>query len=153
GSLWLLAPIGYVNVVGSLIMAWATDRFRLKQINFVFALALAAHAYGATLLPSPLGFALLILGGGIATSIFQPLAGVTWPRFFGRKHIGAISGFNMSSMVIASALGPTVFIRIAEFTGNYQMPLYLSAVFGVALAFGSFWADNPQRRLAKSEAA
>lgn len=147
-ALNLFLPVSIICLIGSIAVGWLMDRTRLKYLTVLFCLGLSGHAIGTVLLPSVTGYALLFISGGVAASIFQPLTGVVWPRFFGREHLGAISGFNMASLVVGSGLGPYAFIWAAEAYGGYYVPLYGSAILGVLLAVGAFWADNPQRQLA-----
>jgi cyanate permease len=51
----------------------------------------------------------------------------------------------MSTMVIASGLGPLVYGMTQQWFGSYQPVLWLSLLLPMFLMFGSFWADNPQR--------
>ncbi|MEZ5297318.1 MAG: hypothetical protein R2697_13860 [Ilumatobacteraceae bacterium] len=58
------------------------------------------------------------------------------PRLFGRRHLGAISGVQMSAMVIGSAIGPALFAAVKSIAGSYEAALDLATVpaFGLALA-------------------
>jgi MFS family permease len=59
------------------------------------------------------------------------------PRLFGRRYLGAISGTQMSAMVIGSAIGPALFALIKAMTGSYLPALWFSAIIpaaGLALA-------------------
>ena len=69
------------------------------------------------------------------------------PRFYGRKHLGAISGVNMSSMVIGSGMGPLLFGACHHMTGKYRLILIASIFIPTVLALLSLKADNPQRKL------
>ena len=52
--------------------------------------------------------------------------GVIFPRFYGRKHLGAISGVNMASMVIGSGLGPLLFGWCHHAHDSYRLILIVS---------------------------
>ena len=91
-----------------------------------------------------------VLGNGIASGGFVSLTGIVFPRFYGRKHLGAISGVNMSAMVIASGLGPLLFGICHHYSGSYQWILIFSAFVPLILALLSLAADNPQRKLDKN---
>jgi hypothetical protein len=41
--------------------------------------------------------------------LFSVLNAIAWPRLYGRKYIGTISGKAMSMIVLASALAPFLF--------------------------------------------
>jgi MFS family permease len=90
-----------------------------------------------------------VIGNGIASGGFVSLTGIVFPRFYGRKHLGAISGVNMSAMVIASGLGPLLFGLCHHYSGSYRWILIISAFFPMFLALLSIAADNPQRKFAK----
>jgi OFA family oxalate/formate antiporter-like MFS transporter len=45
---------------------------------------------------------------------------VTWPRFYGREHLGAISGFSMSITVFGSAIAPWLFSQSLDKLGSYS---------------------------------
>jgi predicted MFS family arabinose efflux permease len=51
---------------------------------------------------------------------------------FGRRHLGAISGTQMSAMVIGSAIGPALFALVKSTTGGYEPALWISATVPAA---------------------
>jgi len=65
-----------------------------------------------------------------------------WSRFYGTKHLGAITGYNMSWMVAGTALGPYFFSLLYGFYGSYNLAAYLSISAAAILLFFSFSADN-----------
>jgi MFS transporter, OFA family, oxalate/formate antiporter len=60
---------------------------------------------------------------GFMSGMYGILSAVTWPRFFGVKHLGAISGYAMSWMVIGSAVGPFIFSVSYRMTGHYDLAI------------------------------
>ena len=59
---------------------------------------------------------------------FAPLTSAALPRIFGRRHLGAIAGAQMSAMVIGSAVGPALFALVESTTGTYRAALWISAL-------------------------
>jgi OFA family oxalate/formate antiporter-like MFS transporter len=96
----------------------------------------------------PGGIVCYVVGNGIASGGFVCLSGIFLPRFFGRRHLGAISGINMACMVVASGMGPLLFGLCENLSGSYRFVLVTSVGAPVALAILSLPADNPQRALA-----
>jgi MFS family permease len=90
-----------------------------------------------------------VLGFGVSAGCFSGLSIIIWPRFFGRQHLGAISGLFMTSVVIGSAVGPFLFSLAEAFLGAYRYAFIASAVVAGLLAVTALWADNPQRKLAE----
>jgi MFS family permease len=139
--------MAFVSVVANLLFGWLADRARLKYILFVHLLALALAMLGLMMLPALAGKLCLIAGWGISGGIFNMLSGVIWPRYFGRAHLGAISGAHLASTVFGSALGPLTFSLGQALTGSYYSSYLISLAISGVLAAGSLFADNPQRKL------
>ena len=76
------------------------------------------------------------------------LDSIIYPRFFGRKHLGAISGLFMTVIMITSAVGPFLFSLMVALFGSYQSGFGIAALAAALIALASLRADNPQRRLA-----
>lgn len=75
---------------------------------------------------------------------FGVLNSVTWPRFFGRQHLGAITGRVMSILIFGSAIAPSVFSFSYTLLGSYRYMAYLGVVLIAALAVAGTKANNPQ---------
>ncbi len=143
----LFVPMAVVSVATSLIFGWVNSRTRLKFLLFVMNLALVFGAWGLFRLDAPWGVPAFVLGNGIGGGIFANAIGLVWPRFYGRRWIGSISGLAMSSIVIASGMGPWIFALSEAWTGSYSWILVASITVPAALCIASLFADNPQRRL------
>ncbi len=146
--LGLFLPMAGVSVASSLILGWLADRTRLKYLLSLMAAACMV-AYAALALgefPQHAGF--LVAGFGVAGGCFGTISSVVWPRFYGRRHVGAVSGLFMTVIVLASAVGPIFFSLAERYFGAYRGGFALATVAGAVLLVGSLRADNPQRRLA-----
>lgn len=64
--------------------------------------------------------------------------------FYGRTHLGAITGKVMSFLILASALAPSIFSLCFSTFGSYRLMGYLGLIFLIFLALGSIKANNPQ---------
>jgi len=89
---------------------------------------------------------LLIFANGMFSGLHGVLTNVSWPRFFGLTHLGAISGFAMSLNVAGSALGPAIF-SLAEQRGdnNYDLACYIVLIISMVLLVFGFKANNPNK--------
>ena len=146
-------PMAFVAVPTNLLFGWLSPRVKLKYLLVIMNLAAIALVLGTIFLPAGQsathpGLLAFIIGNGICGGAFSALSGIVWPRFFGRRWLGAISGIGMSSMVIASGLGPILFSTFKDHFGSYQLVFWVNAAIPAALVITSFWADNPQRRYA-----
>jgi hypothetical protein len=103
-------------------------------------------SYGLLTLSSVSGMYSLIIGLGIYSGLFAVVNAVTWPRYFGRNFLGAITGKAMSFMVVASAIAPSLFSYCFTTFGSYAYISYLLLPFLVFLALGAINVTNPQSK-------
>ena len=143
----LFVPIAATSVLTNLLFGAINARLRLKWLLLVMNIGCLAATLGMLYIDQPGGVPAYVIGNGIASGGFLILTGIVFPRFYGRKHLGAISGVNMSAMVIASGLGPLAFGLCQQLSGSYRGILIASVFVPALLAFLSLKADNPQRKL------
>ena len=146
--LGLFMPIAVVSVVSGFVIAWLTDlpTIRIKYLLCVMAFS-SLIGFGALACGDyPQSSWLLILGFGIGGGCFGGLSSIVWPRFFGREHLGAISGLFMTVIVLASAVGPFMLSAAERFLGSYRAGFIFVVMLAAMLAIAALRADNPQRR-------
>ncbi len=146
-ALSIFWPMAVIGVVMNLVFLVLSDHVKLKYFLAFFILWMGLGTYGILSFDDPVGYWLVITGYGICSGIFSPMVVVLWPKFYGRKHLGAISGFNMSCMVIASAVGPFIFAESFELLGSYDVGIYVCLAIPVILFILSFFVVNPQTQL------
>ena len=138
-------PMSVISVAINLLSGWSSSRTRLKYHLCLMNLAALLGVLGTIYLGSTMGTLAFVVGNGLCWGFFASLTGIVWPRFFGRRWLGAISGVGMSSMVIASGIGPLLFSLSLRWTESYAPILWASAIIPASLLVASCWADNPQR--------
>lgn len=146
-------PMAFFGVAFNLGCGWLADRTKLRYLLMGMMVAELVGAYGVLHLGDWYGRALMVVGYGAAGGFFSNLVTVTWPRFFGQLHLGAISGLNMSVMVFASALGPVFLATGYAFTGSYRGVMGFWMIFPLAILILAIWARNPQETYPKGQAA
>ncbi len=140
----LFVPMAVLSVLTNLLVGWLSPRSHIKYSLVVMNLAALAGVVGTIYLTNRLGVLAFVIGNGVCGGAFTALVGIVIPRFFGRKHLGAISGLTMSSMVVASGLGPIIFSLSLSMSKSYTPILWACALCPLVLAFAAFWANNPQ---------
>ncbi|MDP0496180.1 MAG: MFS transporter [Verrucomicrobiota bacterium JB024] len=138
-----------VNIPTGLAVGWLTGRMRLKPLLMAMAAGMALAALGMVFLTTRWGLVLYVVAGGFSSAFFGTLMAVVYPRFYGRVHLGAISGWAMLSMVISSAVAPLIWSLSESFAGSYSPATCLYGVCCVALFVAALFADNPQRKIAQ----
>lgn len=141
----------YVAVIAcafQIVGGWLSDHIHLKYLFMVMLAGMGLSMAGmATLSAGPALWA-VILGNGVCQGLFGPLSGVTWPRLYGRKHLGAVSGLSMALVVFMCAVGPWLFSLAEKYADSYAPASWICLAVTAALLLASSAAANPQETLA-----
>ncbi|MBT5086471.1 MAG: MFS transporter [Deltaproteobacteria bacterium] len=143
----LFLPMSVISVLSHFIAGWASDRMPLKYLLMILLVGLAVGSLGILNLESFWFRLMLIIGFGVQGGIWGCLTLVAWPRFYGRKHLGAISGAFMGAQVFASAIGPPVFGLSESLNGDYYSAAWISVALNLLLLLGTVRAVSYYRPL------
>ena len=133
----IFLPIAFVSVPVTLIGGWLIDTISPLVIAATMSAVQVVMYLAITMLDRPVAAVIAIAAWGVAQGCYAPLTSAALPRLFGRRHLGAIAGLQMSAMVIGSAIGPALFALIDSVGGSYRPALVLSSALpaaGVAAA-------------------
>ena len=143
-AMGIFVPASVIAILVQFFCGYVSDFIRLKYLLIFFMVGMFITSTGLTLLGNhDAAYWLIITGNGIVWGLYTVLIAVTWPRFFGLKNLGAISGFSLSWAVTGSALGPYFFSLSINFTGNYDLVSWICVFLSIFLFFFAFKADNP----------
>lgn len=143
-GLGIFIPTSLIAVGVQFLGGYASDYIRLKYLLLLFAIGMMLSIIGLSMLGGiAAAYWMIIAGNGVVWGLYTVLIGVTWPRFYGLKHLGAISGFSLSWTVIGSALGPYMFSLSMDLTGSYDLVAWICFAISLACAALAFKADNP----------
>lgn len=146
-ALAVFIPVSFLSVGISLVGGWISDSIRLKYLLYFVLSGELIALFSLGNLNDGIFYYGFILGHGMASGLFNVLMTVTWPRFYGRKHLGGITGFVMSLIVFASALGPVLFSFSYTRLGSYSFAFFGFAFVIVILLFLAWKGNNPQDKL------
>lgn len=127
----IFLPIAMVGVVVTLLGGWLIDRVSPMVLATVMAIAQMVLYLTMFHIGSPLWAAVAVVAWGVSQGCFAPLTSAGIPLLFGRRHLGAVAGLQMSAMVIGSAIGPALFAVLKAATGTYQTALLVSLALPV----------------------
>ncbi|WP_430973870.1 MFS transporter [Sunxiuqinia rutila] len=147
-ALAVFVPTAAISVFISLAGGWLSDHIKMKYLLLVFLFGQMVSMISLSFLAPGLPYFFLIIGNGIVGGLFSVLSSVVWPRFYGRKHLGAISGFAMSALVFFSAMGPLLFSFSFTKLGAYSWAAYLCLAIVTVNFIAAFKAENPQEKMA-----
>ncbi len=145
-ALKIFIPMSFISVTLALVGGWISDRIKLRYLLYVLLGAELLALICLAQMDHGIFYYGFIIGSGIVSGIYNVLMAVTWPRYYGREHLGKITGFVMSLIVFGSAFGPILFSLSLSRFGTYSCGIYLLAFFVLLLSIFSYKARNPQQR-------
>ncbi len=140
----IFLPASVIAVTISTIANFLSDYLQLRLYLYLMIFGGIVASIGFLYLSTAAGIPLLVIGFGIMNGFFAVLNTIAWPRFFGRTHLGAITGKVMSFLILASALAPSIFSLCYSTFGSYELLGWLGLGFLLFLVLGSVKATNPQ---------
>jgi sugar phosphate permease len=138
-----LAVTGAVIRVASGVLV---DRI---PVRYVLSAALVGLAASLWMAPRLAGTTSALIYGIIlgATGSLQLTVGqVVWAKYYGRRHLGSVTGVAMLISIVGSALGPMPMGVARDLMGSYLPALSISAALPVALAVVALFARRPERK-------
>ena len=140
----IFLPIAIVSMLTSYLIGTLSDQVKLRVLFIGMMFFEAIGITGMAHMDS-LGLRIIAMVGlGISGGCFGTLSAVSMPRYFGRQHLGAISGVEMMTLVMASATGPSLLAILNTLFGSYRFGLYLFAVIPLTIIFLLIPLRNPQ---------
>ncbi|MCB9211035.1 MAG: MFS transporter [Ignavibacteriales bacterium] len=141
-AILIFLPVSIIAVVFQIGGGYLADFIRLKHLLRLQLFGMLLSMVGLSFLSEGLPLYLIILGNGIAGGLFGVLSTVSWPRFYGTKYLGEISGFNMSWIVAGSAIGPYLFTFLFDINQTYFYSGIVMLIICSTLFFLSFKIKN-----------
>ncbi|MDO5968831.1 MFS transporter [Flavivirga aquimarina] len=140
----IFIPISIIAISVSTLCNILSDYVQHKVYLYLMLLSGVLASLGLLLLSNTFGVYLIIIGLGAYSGLFAVVNAVTWPRFYGRKYLGSITGKIMSFLVVASAIAPSLFSYSFTSLGSYIYISYIALAFLLFLIIGSVRVKNPQ---------
>ncbi|MBT3199076.1 MAG: MFS transporter [Phycisphaerales bacterium] len=138
----------FISIPARFAISYLVDhtRFQLKYVLMLLAATIACYTLGLAWFNTNAGWTATTIGFGLSGGTWGVLGNVTFPRYFGRKHLGAISGVCMSALVIASAIGPAYFSYGKAVLGSYRNAALSTLVLPLIILALAFFTKNPQEQ-------
>ncbi len=140
----IFLPIAIFSTLTGYLIGIASDRMTLQRLFIGMMVFEALGIAGMAHVDSSLLRIAAIIGLGVSGGCFGTLSTVTMPRYFGRQHLGAIAGVEMMTLVMASAIGPSLLALFKELFSSYQIGLYVCAAIPLAVIALLIPSKNPQ---------
>ncbi|MBC8253611.1 MAG: MFS transporter [Ardenticatenia bacterium] len=131
-----------VNLAGGVLIDRIPVRFLLAAALFFQALSLVAAQFLS-------GVGMVLVYGivlGTTTGLLVTVHGVVWAKYFGRKHLGSITGITTTILIVASSLGPMPLAIAHDLLGSYNPVLTASAIPPLLLGAASLFLCRPPHK-------
>ncbi len=140
----VFVPIAVIAISVSTLCNILSDYISHKIYLYIMLVSGVLASLGLLFLSQTFGVYMLMTGLGVFGGLFAVVNAVTWPRFFGRKYLGSITGKVMSFLVIGSAIAPSLFSYSFTNLGSYSYVSYVTLAFLLFLIIASVRVKNPQ---------
>ncbi len=138
-------PVAMTTALITLGAGILVDRISARYILAAGLLCQAASlvlAYRLTGVGMALVYGVIL---GATTGFTRSVGSVIWANYFGRKHLGAITGVTSTILIAGSALGPMPMGIARDLLGSYNTALNLLAVIPLLLAVAALFVRKPQK--------
>ena len=129
------------NLGGGLLVDRLPPRLLIAIALFAQTISLLMAQY---LQSTTLAFAYgIILGSTIG--LMGAIHSVVWASYFGRRHLGSITGVTTTILIVGAALGPMPLGIARDILGSYNVALTLCAIVPLLLGVANLFYGKPQK--------
>ncbi len=136
-------PTALISVSFSIIFNLVSEHIKLRNALYVNTLGLIIACIGILNLSNNVDMHnVIIIGMGMMNGTFAVISALAWPRFFGLKYLGEVSGYAMSFLVFGTGIAPFFFSKSKSIFQSYNPAVFVCLVIGIVLFFMSFKATT-----------
>ncbi len=139
----VFVPIAVTTALANLGSGVLADRI---QPRFLLVVSLAVQAVSLLMATHLASIEVAIVYGvtlGVTDGLTRTVNSMIWATYFGRAHLGSITGITSTIVIFGSALGPMPFGIARDLMGSYETVLMISAVIPVGLGLANVWVKRP----------
>lgn len=139
-------PLAFVTAATNLGSGFIVDRVRLRVLMALSLLLQTLSLWMVTYLSNwwlAMVFGVVL---GATSGLQRTVSTVAWAKYYGRRHLGSITGVTTTVTVGASALGPMPMGIARDLLGSYGLTLKLLAILPLVLAVASLFVDRPEKK-------
>ncbi|MBX2822516.1 MAG: MFS transporter [Rhodothermaceae bacterium] len=139
----LSITMGAVTLGGGILADRISGRYLLAIIlsGQIALLLMALHLSSAWLIVL---FGILL---GAVSGLYRIIMSVLWANYFGRLHLGSITGVAQTIAVGGSALGPLPLGLARDWFGNYEAVLLWCIAIPLLFGIANIFVGQPKRQL------
>lgn len=142
----VFVPLAITTAAVNLASSFLVNRIPMRLLMAGALILLTISLLMAQFLP---GVELAFIYGmiiGATFGLMNTVQSVSWPMYYGRRHLGSITGFIATILTAGSALGPMPLGIARDALGSYNTTLTIAAIFPLALAIITPMFDRPKKQ-------
>jgi MFS family permease len=139
-----LSIYGFFSIGARFLWGYVSGRFSGRQALIMQSVATALAVVLLLQVDSQAFLFVAVAYTGLMLGGFPILGQLLWPEYFGRAHIGSITGVVQFVTTFIGALGPLIAGVVSDQTGSYETALYVLIFTWLACA-GAVFAIRPQK--------
>ncbi|MCH2314747.1 MAG: MFS transporter, partial [SAR202 cluster bacterium] len=140
-----LLLFGTLMLVFSVVSGLLADRFPGRYLLALGQAILVVAMLWVFVIGSSWQAIIYVVISAAAVGLVHTTGTVIWANYFGRAYLGSIRGFATTVMVAFSAMGALPFGFIYDWTGTYDMALWILMVLPFTALIFSLFASPPRR--------
>jgi len=140
-----LGLFGPLMLVFSVVSGLLADRFPGRYLLALGQAILVVAMMWVFVIGSSWQAIIYVVISAAAVGLVHTTGTVIWANYFGRAYLGSIRGFATTVMVAFSAMGALPFGFIYDWTGTYDMALWILMVLPFTALIFSLFASPPRR--------
>jgi cyanate permease len=142
-----LVAYGVGSIIAKFIWGWLSNRMHLRKVMLLLTGYGMIVIPSVLLLPASIGTPALAYGFliGFYVGAYIPFHFLVWAVYFGRAHVGAISGVGRPMGSVLLSGGPFMMAFTRDVFGTYTAGLLISTA-AVAIAFVCLYFVKPPAR-------
>ncbi|NOK60939.1 MAG: MFS transporter [Chloroflexi bacterium AL-W] len=143
---WVYVPIAATTATVNLGSGILADRIPVRILLAIALFLQTIALFMAQYLTGPtMAFTYGVVLGS-TMGLMGTVNSVGWAKYFGRTHLGSITGMAATILIIGSSLGPMPFGVARDWFGSYQLVLTIFALLPFSLAIASLFVGQPQKQ-------
>ena len=129
-----LSLYGFFSIGARFLWGYVSSRFSGRPALIMQSLATAVSVVLLLQVDSQAFLYVATAYTGLMLGGFPILGQLLWPEFFGRDHIGSITGLVQFVTTLVGAMGPLIAGVVSDQTGSYESAMYVLIVTWLACA-------------------
>jgi len=138
-------PVAVTTAITNLGSGFLVDRVRLRVLMAISLVLQVVSLWMVSYLSSiflAMAFGVVL---GATNGLQRTISTVAWAKYYGRLHLGSITGVTTTVLVASSALGPMPMGIARDLLGSYGATLKLLAIIPLVLAIACLFVDRPEK--------